>query len=101
MTKTKRGLGNDSSAQVFADLSRISHNYLRPHTGLPNNVTPAEAAGINLKLGDNKLKNLIEQSAEAKEQAKKEFQLEPQLGKRIEFIDIKHERDCISVRPKS
>jgi tRNA(His) 5'-end guanylyltransferase len=27
VTKTRRGLGNDQSAQVFADLKRIEHNF--------------------------------------------------------------------------
>ena len=44
-TKTRRGLGNDKSAQKFADAQRINHNFIRGHTGLPNNITPAEAAG--------------------------------------------------------
>jgi transposase-like protein/predicted nucleic acid-binding Zn finger protein len=99
-TKTRRGLGNDESAQVVMDLVRINHNYCRPHAGLPNKITPAEAAGINLKLGDNKLKELIAKSAEAKAEAKKEYRLEPQLGKRIDYVVIKHEADCVSVKPK-
>lgn len=100
ITKTRRGLGNDESAQVMMDLKRIGHNFCRPHSGLPGNTTPAEAAGLDLKLGDNKLKDLIIQSAEAGEQTKREYELEPQLGKRIEYIDIKKEADCISVKPK-
>jgi hypothetical protein len=102
VTKTRRGLGNDQSAQVFADLKRIEHNFCRPHLGLPNGITPAEAAGIDLKLGDNKLKSLITKSAQAtKEQTKiKEYALEPQLGKRIDNIEIKREADCISIKPK-
>jgi hypothetical protein len=82
------------------DLKRIDHNFFRPHSGLPGNTTPAEAAGLDLKLGDDKMKSLIIQSAEAKEQAHQEYELEPQLGKRIEYIEIKKEADCISVKPK-
>lgn len=103
VTKTRRGLGNDHSAQVFADLKRIEHNFCRPHSGLPNKITPAEAAGINLKLGDNKMKSLITRSAQTiKEQTKieKEYALEPQLGKRINHIEIKHEAGCISIKPR-
>lgn len=48
--KARRGLGNDKSAQKFVDIARIHHNFIRPHTGLPNNMTPAEAAGLALKL---------------------------------------------------
>ena len=101
VTKTRRGLGNNQSAQVFADLKRIEHNFCRPHSGLPNKTTPAEAAGIDLKLGDNKLKSLITKSAQAKEQTKiEEYALEPQLGKRIDYIEIKREADCISIKPR-
>ena len=44
--KSKRGLGNDKSAQVFEDAQRIYHNFCRPHTGLPNSITPAQAGGL-------------------------------------------------------
>lgn len=66
----------------------------------PNQITPAVSAGIDLKLGDNKLGDLITKSAEVKEQKKKEYSLEPQLGKTAEYIDIKREADCISIKPK-
>jgi hypothetical protein len=36
VTKTRRGLCNNQSAHVFADLKRIEHNFCRPHLGLPN-----------------------------------------------------------------
>jgi hypothetical protein len=73
VTKTRRGLGNDQSAQDFVDLKRIEHNFCRPHLGLPDGITPAEAAGIDLKLGDNELKSLITKSAQAtKDQTKRE-----------------------------
>jgi hypothetical protein len=83
-------------SKVFADLKRIEHNFCRPHLGLSNGITPAEAAGIDLKLGDNKLKSLIANSAQAtKEQTKiEEYALEPQPGKRIDHI----ERDKASSR---
>jgi transposase-like protein len=100
LTKTRRGLGNNKSAQVYMDLARINHNYCRPHLGLPDQITPAVVAGIDLKLGDNKLGDLITKSAEVKEQKKKEYSLEPQLGKRVEYIEIKREADCISIKPK-
>ncbi len=101
VTKTRRGLGNSKSAQTFLDLKRIEHNHIRPHSGLPNKITPAEAAGIDLNLGNNKLMSLIKQSAEAKEKAKKENNFENNLGKRIEYVDIIRESDCISIKPKS
>jgi hypothetical protein len=36
VTKTRRGLGNNQSAHVFAYLKRIEHNFCRPNLGLPN-----------------------------------------------------------------
>jgi transposase-like protein len=98
--RTKRGLGNDQSAQVRADALRIWHNYVRPHSGLPGNVTPAEASGINLGLGKNRIKDLIIQSAEAKVERKREYNIELQLGKRLKFVDLKREPDCITVKPE-
>ena len=79
--KCKRGLGNDNSAQQFAHAHRIYHNLCRPHTGLPNNIQPAQAAGIDLNLGQNKIKDLIEKSAEAKEETKGEYDIQVHLVK--------------------
>ena len=50
--KVTRGLKKDDSA-ILTGL-RIYHNHVRPHLGLPNNMTPAEAAGITIQ-GDNKI----------------------------------------------
>lgn len=99
--KTKRGLGNDKSAQIRADALRIYHNFCRPHSSLPDNVTPAEAAGIDLGLEKNKVKDLIIKSAEAKQERKREYNIEFQLGKRLNYVEIKRETDCISVKPES
>ena len=76
--KTKRGLGNDKSAQEFADAQRIYHNFRRAHTGLPNGITPAQAARIDLNLGENKIKGLIDRSAEAERETKTEYNIEVQ-----------------------
>jgi hypothetical protein len=89
----------DYKTQTIIDL-KITNAIKWQHSGLPNQVTPAVAAGIDLKLRDNKLGDLITRSARTKDQAKKELELEPQLGKRIEYIDIKREADCISIKPK-
>lgn len=61
-TKTMRGLGNDKGAQTYMDAHRINHNFIKPHMAL-NNQTPAEVAGINLRLGQNKWLDLIKISA--------------------------------------
>ncbi len=57
-TRTMRGAGNADSAKIFAEAIRIFHNFLREHSSLQNR-TPAEAAGIDLKLGQNKLYSLL------------------------------------------
>ena len=92
--KSKRGLGNDVSAQEFADAHRTYHNFIRPHGGLPNNQTPAEASGIDLGLGNNKILELIEKSTAP------EYKFAKQLGYRLEFVDIKNEQNKIRVVPK-
>lgn len=91
--KSKRGLGNDKSAQEFADAYRIYHNFCRSHSGLPNKITPAEAAGINLNLGENKIRNLIVKSA-------KPNNFVMHLGLRVDAVIIINEKDCIRVTPK-
>ena len=56
------------SAQDFIDGYRIFYNYVRPHTGLPEQQIPAEAAKIDLNLNpQNRLKDLIAKSAAQKE----------------------------------
>ena len=92
--KARRGLGNDESTRRFVDAYRIYHNFIRPHTGLENNITPAESAGIDLNLGNDKIKDLITKSVESK----RNFAV--QLGKRVEKINIVNEKDCIKVIPK-
>jgi transposase-like protein/predicted nucleic acid-binding Zn finger protein len=93
IVKSKRGLGNDRSAQEFADGYRIYHNYCRPHTGLPDKKTPAEAAGLDLNLGENKIRDLIVKSTEPNNFA-------TQLGLRIDRVIIVNEKDSIKVSPK-
>ena len=99
MPQGKRGLGNDKSAQDFIDGYRIFHNYVRPHTGLPEQQTPAEAAKIDLNLNpQNRLKDLIAKSAAQKEIAGGKFAVH--LGNRIQHVEILNEKDCVRVKPK-
>ena len=56
--KTIRNFGSDKGAEHFLNLKHIIHNFVNPHMQLKGK-TPAEAAEINLKLGRNKLLNLI------------------------------------------
>ena len=63
--KTMRNFGSDKGAEYFLNLKHIIHNFVNPHMQLKGN-TPAETAGINLKLGRRKLLNLIRYRAKAK-----------------------------------
>ena len=60
--KVVRGLKREDSA-ILSGL-RIYYNYIRPHLGLPDNMTPGEAAGIRIE-GDNKWKTIIQAAARA------------------------------------
>ena len=90
--KARRGLGNDESAQTFSELLKINHNFVKPHQGL-DGKTPAQAANIELNLGDNKYLDLIKQSA-----TKPNFV--NNLGKRIKKVSILNEGDSIKISPK-
>lgn len=57
-TKVMRGMDTDESAKLLFEGQRIHYNYLRPHMAL-NGKTPAEKAGIDLKLEGNKWEQLI------------------------------------------
>jgi putative transposase len=62
-SKVMRAIKKPDSA--FIDGQRIYYDYLRPHTAL-DGKTPAQAAGIELNLEENKWKSLISQSAKEK-----------------------------------
>ena len=57
--KTTRHWGSFESASLTLRMRQIIHNFVNPHMEL-NGKTPAEAAGIILDLGRNKLLGLIE-----------------------------------------
>ncbi|MEW5841541.1 hypothetical protein [Nitrososphaera sp.] len=100
--KARRGFGNDRSAETFLNGVRINHNFVRPHTGLPNNITPAEAAGLDLGLDKrNPMKDLIAKAIN--EQDKHVFferYVINQLGKRYEKLMVVNEKDCIKFKQK-
>ena len=56
--KTMRGFFSYRRAEYFLNLKCIVHNFVNPHMQLKGK-TPAEVAGVNLKLGRRKLYNLI------------------------------------------
>ena len=58
-----RGFDNPISASQTTDGFKIYYNFIRPHEGLDGD-TPAQRAGIELDLGQNKWKGLIEKAVE-------------------------------------
>ena len=52
------GFGSFEGAETFMNLRHIIHNFVNPHQGLKGK-TPSEVAEIKLKLGRNKLLELI------------------------------------------
>lgn len=80
------------------DAMRIHCNFIRPNQAI-GGQTPAEAAGINLNLGENKVESLMRQAAVYG----KAVQQEPivkGLGIRANKVQILNESDCIKVKPK-
>lgn len=93
--KARRGLGNDGSAQNFAEMQRMYHNFLRPHMGL-DGMTPAEAAGIDMCLGDDGITDLVMlQNGEARPS------FIADLGDRIKYVDVINDGSAIQIRPKA
>ena len=60
--KTTRGLKRENSG-IISGL-RIYHNFVKPHESLPDHMTPAEAAGIQIE-GANKWMTLIQAAAKS------------------------------------
>jgi transposase-like protein len=67
--KTQRGLKDEYSA--FIRGHQVYYNFIRPHMSLYNN-TPAEFAGVDLNLGNNKWENLLMQSLKYRKGEKNE-----------------------------
>lgn len=75
----------------FTELLRINHNFVKPHQGL-DGKTPAESAGINLELGDNKYLDLIKLSGT-------KVTFVNNLGKRIKKVTVVNVGDSIKITP--
>jgi hypothetical protein len=95
-----RSLDTQEAAQELVNALRIHYNFIRPNQAI-GGQTPAEAAGIDIGLEKNKVKDLIMKSAEAKQERKREYNIEFQLGNRLKYLEIKRETDCVSVKPES
>ena len=75
---TVRGLKREDSA-ILTGL-RLYHNFVRPHLGLPGNITPGEAAGIHIE-GDNKWKTIIQNAARQRDAENKRADEDGLAGK--------------------
>ena len=73
-----RGLKSEDSA-ILTGL-RLYHNFVRPHLGLPGNITPDEAAGIRID-GDNKWKTIIQNAVRQRDAESKRTGEDRQAGK--------------------
>ncbi|MDE1830264.1 MAG: DDE-type integrase/transposase/recombinase [Thaumarchaeota archaeon] len=60
-TKVMRGMHNSETAQNLANGFVLYYNFIRNHSSL--NMTPAERADIDLKLGENRWSSLIKKSS--------------------------------------
>ena len=76
--KVVRGLKKENSA-ILTGL-RLYHNHVRPHQGLPGNITPGEAAGIRIE-GDNKWKTIIQNAAKQRDAESRRADEDGQAGK--------------------
>lgn len=90
-----RGLDNANAGQELLDAMRIQYNFIRLHQALKGQ-TPAEVAGINLNLGENRVEDLMRQAALKK---KPEMYVKA-LGIRANKIQIIHENDNVKIKPK-
>lgn len=70
-TKVMRGFDSDKTAATLIEGNRIYYNYLRPHQALEGK-TPAQKAGIDLKLEGNKWKELIKRGKRSPKVIKEE-----------------------------
>ena len=86
--KSRRGLGNDDSAQIYAELLRIHHNFIRPHMGL-DGKTPSEEAGLE-GFAETKYIGIIKKAHSAKTGHTKQH-IEA-LGDLVEHVRIINEQ---------
>jgi putative transposase len=93
-----RGMNTAESAQELVDAMRIHYNFIRGNQAI-GGQTPAEAAGINLNLKENKTESLMRQAAiHAKDEMVSP--VVKGLGVRIHKVTILNEKDCIKVKQK-
>ena len=95
--KSCRGLGNDKSAAIFANLLYIHHNFVRPHMGL-NGKTPAEEAGITTgDIAKGKYQSLIKVASQSKISGN--TTIARKLGKYASLVTIHVEPGSVRITP--
>jgi putative transposase len=72
-TKVMRGFDSDATANDAMQGYQVFYNHIRPHQGLEG-LTPGQAANVDLPLGRNRWKSLIELSAESRSCPPKEIE---------------------------
>lgn len=92
-TKTRRGLGNDESAQRFFDFLRLYHNFVKPSEGLGGR-TPAEAAGLGGPGEGDRFLNLLNRANDARPDFMRA------LGKRAANLNVVFEGGTTRVTQK-
>jgi hypothetical protein len=92
------GLDNAKATQEWIDAIRLHYNFIKPHSAI-GGQTPAQAAGIELNLGENKVETLMRQAAIHNKESSKE-PIVKGLGIRINKVIILNEKDCIKMKPK-
>lgn len=78
---------------------RIHYNFIRGSQAI-GGLTPAEGAGINLNLGNNKVENLMRQAAIHQKELQKEPPVVKGLGIRANRVQIHVEKDYIEIKPR-
>ena len=95
--KTCRGLGNDDSAAIFANLLLIHHNFVRPHMGL-DGKTPGEKAGATTAhVARGKYRSLIRDAAVSDLPSNRT--LARRLGRHARLVTIDAGADNVRVIP--
>ena len=96
--KSRRGLDNDDSVQIYADLLRIHHNFIRPHMGL-DGKTPASVAGLGNVDVSKKYRSLIN-AASNRHNRTNDSEIVSTLGDLIKHVDISSDGTCMKIIPK-
>ena len=97
--KTCRGLGNDDSAAIFANLLYIHHNFVRPHMGLDGRTPAEEAGAITARDARGKYRSLITNAAVA--DLPNNMTLARRLRRYADMITIDAREDNVPHHPQS